>query len=80
MTRALIVCQPRLAHYLHLYRFSFQRLLRFSWLGLGVATNSKTNICLSLSADEFLEITQSETAIERVLRNAAPPKAATHRI
>lgn len=35
--------------------------------GLGAATNSGTNICLSLSADEFLEVTQSGTTIERTL-------------
>lgn len=49
-------CQPCLAHYLFtLILFQPRFAARFSWLGLGVA-NSETNICLSLSADEFLEI------------------------
>jgi len=35
-------------------------------VGLGTATNFGTNICLSLSADEFLQVTPSGTAIERI--------------
>lgn len=34
--------------------------------GLGAAANSRTNICLSLSADEFLEITRNGITIERL--------------
>lgn len=53
-------CQPCLAHYLlTLILFQSRFAARFSWLGLGVVANSETNICLSLSADEFLEITRN---------------------
>jgi len=75
--KALIVCQPCLVH-IYIY-IDFPCGICHNFRGLGIATNSETNICLSLSVDEFLEITRSETTIERDLRNAAPSKVA-HRI